>query len=178
MKIVLPFIGSESISVLNYIKPLATVLCSANVYDWIQNKTWDNCTDTDAKGYSIEVENEEQLTALRTIIDFIRVSSLLDVCHIARIWMDRIPEKFKPEWQCKVEEYWVQKIPHEVTSYDGIGYEDLNCIFYNWYKNIGEAMGPVCYVGFCLIDELKKHQLPYDWVIDCIKYYEKELNNG
>lgn len=53
-------------------------------------------------------------------------------------------------------------------------YQD-NCILErvnNFYAQIGEAMGPVCYAGFLLIQELKKHNLSTEWVENCITYYQ------
>lgn len=42
----------------------------------------------------------------------------------------------------------------------------------NFYAQIGEAMGPVCYAGYLLMQELKKHNLSTDWVGNCIQYYQ------
>lgn len=42
----------------------------------------------------------------------------------------------------------------------------------NFWNNIGEAMGPVCYTGFQLKEALDKATLPNDWVDECIRYYK------
>ena len=54
-----------------------------------------------------------------------------------------------------------------VSLYDGI--RDLVDQFFD---NIGEAMGPVCYAGYLLIQELKTRHLSYEWVSKCIQYYQ------
>ena len=41
----------------------------------------------------------------------------------------------------------------------------------NFYAQIGEAMGPVCYAGYQLMQELKKFSLSTEWVENCIAYY-------
>ena len=42
----------------------------------------------------------------------------------------------------------------------------------NFYAQIGEAMGPVCYAGYLLMQELKKRGLSTEWVENCITYYQ------
>lgn len=42
----------------------------------------------------------------------------------------------------------------------------------NFYAQIGEAMGPVCYAGFQLTQALKNKNLSTDWVSNCIQYYQ------
>ena len=42
----------------------------------------------------------------------------------------------------------------------------------NFYAQIGEAMGPVCYSGFQLTQALKNSNLSTDWVSNCIQYYQ------
>ena len=42
----------------------------------------------------------------------------------------------------------------------------------NFYNQIGEAMGPVCYAGYLLMQELKKEGLSTEWVSKCIEYYQ------
>jgi hypothetical protein len=49
---------------------------------------------------------------------------------------------------------------------------DIPKLVDNFYAQIGEAMGPVCYAGYLLIQELKAKQLSYDWVSKCIQYYQ------
>jgi len=53
-----------------------------------------------------------------------------------------------------------------VSLHDGI--RDL---VDNFYAQIGEAIGPVCYAGYQLAQELKKHSLSTEWVENCIAYY-------
>ena len=42
----------------------------------------------------------------------------------------------------------------------------------NFFNQIGEAMGPVCYAGYQLMQRLKKYNLSTEWVENCITYYQ------
>lgn len=42
----------------------------------------------------------------------------------------------------------------------------------NFFDQIGEAMGPVCYAGYQLMQELKKLGISTEWVENCIAYYQ------
>ena len=42
----------------------------------------------------------------------------------------------------------------------------------NFYAQIGEAMGPVSYAGFQLVQALKNSNLSTEWVSNCIQYYQ------
>lgn len=53
---------------------------------------------------------------------------------------------------------------------------DIPRLVTNFYAQIGEAMGPVCYAGILLIQALKAENMDTDWVHDCIKYYENNWN--
>lgn len=43
----------------------------------------------------------------------------------------------------------------------------------NFYHQIGEAMGPVCYAGYKLKQKFIEAGQYADWVDECIDYYEK-----
>ena len=43
----------------------------------------------------------------------------------------------------------------------------------NFYHQIGEAMGPVCYAGHVLKRKFSEAGQYYDWVDECIDYYEE-----
>lgn len=49
---------------------------------------------------------------------------------------------------------------------------DIPALVDNFYAQIGEALGPVCYAGFQLIQALKNSNLSTDWVSNCIQYYQ------
>ena len=71
------------------------------------------------------------------------------------------------QWETILEINTAKSRENYVSTYDGI--RDLVDQFFD---NIGEAMGPVCYAGYLLIQELKAKQLSYDWVSKCIQYYQ------
>lgn len=50
--------------------------------------------------------------------------------------------------------------------------DDIPELVDNFYAQIGEAMGPVCYAGFQLTQALKNSGLSTDWVSNCIQYYQ------
>lgn len=49
---------------------------------------------------------------------------------------------------------------------------DIPALVDNFYAQIGEAMGPVCYAGYQLMQELKKRNFSTEWVENCIQYYQ------
>lgn len=50
---------------------------------------------------------------------------------------------------------------------------DLNALYCNLRKNIGEAMGPVSYAAYSLVSKLEELGQSSKWVWDFVKYYEK-----
>lgn len=43
----------------------------------------------------------------------------------------------------------------------------------NFYHQIGEAMGPVCYAAWTLSSKFKQAGLDTNWINTCVSYYEK-----
>ena len=82
--------------------------------------------------------------------------------------------KMRMEWDRIFDEAKLGFTAWDVHEQHGdepvLGYWDA---WDNFYNQIGEAMGPVCYAGYKLkMKFIEAGQYP-DWVDECIDYYEK-----
>ena len=56
---------------------------------------------------------------------------------------------------------------------DAMQDKDLKNLYAGLKSEIGEAMGPISYAAYKLVQELCKHDCAINWVWDFVKYYEE-----
>ena len=100
--------------------------------------------------------------------DYYIIGGMLKEQMEKQVWKMNPKQDMIIKWEMILErDTGSQSREDYVSLYDGI--RDLVDQFFN---NIGEAMGPVCYAGYLLMQELKKRKLPVEWVENCITYYQ------
>lgn len=99
--------------------------------------------------------------------DYYIIGGMLKEQLEKQVWKMDPKQDMIMQWEVILERYTEQSREDYVSTYDGI--RDLVDQFFD---NIGEAMGPVCYAGYLLMQELKKRGLSTEWVETCITYYQ------
>ena len=83
-------------------------------------------------------------------------------------------DKHKDKYQKMIDKWdklWLNMSGYAIYTDANIPY-DLKQKIKNFYDQIGEAMGPVCYAGYQVrvsTDDIDIHK----WLDECIKYYEE-----
>lgn len=118
-------------------------------------------------------EVNEQAHWLNNLRDEICPEIIQDASEIAMFLKDN-EQEFMPDPTESMSLAWDGYATDAIPQFEGEikNNKELAAAVGNFWNNIGEAMGPVCYAGFKLKEVLAKAALSSDWVDKCIKYYE------